>query len=42
MGLLGMEERAVLLGGRMEIESMPGHGTRITVYAPIIQDGEMQ
>jgi signal transduction histidine kinase len=31
VGLLGMRERAELLGGRLTIESAPGEGTRIKV-----------
>jgi signal transduction histidine kinase len=31
LGMLGMEERAHLLGGRMEIRSVPGQGTEIAV-----------
>jgi len=30
-GLLGMEERALLLGGRLSIDSVPGAGTRVRV-----------
>ncbi len=33
-GLLGMRERASLLGGRLEIHSQPGHGTRVKVVIP--------
>jgi len=33
-GLLGMRDRARLLGGRTEIESSPGTGTRVTLYLP--------
>ena len=33
MGLLGMKERAVIVGGTLEIESAPGEGT--TVYARV-------
>ena len=34
LGLLGMRERAVLLGGRLSIDSRPGHGTRVDVEVP--------
>jgi signal transduction histidine kinase len=34
-GLLGMEERASLLGGNLKIESKPGSGTRVTVIIPL-------
>ena len=34
MGLAGMHERAKAIGGRVEIDSEPGHGTRITVTIP--------
>lgn len=33
-GLLGMKERANLLGGNCDIQSRPGKGTRIAVRAP--------
>jgi signal transduction histidine kinase len=33
-GLLGMRERAALVGGTVEIESRPGAGARITVAVP--------
>jgi PAS domain S-box-containing protein len=35
LGLLGMEERATLAGGRIEIISRPGHGTRVVARFPI-------
>ena len=35
LGLLGMRERLALVGGRMEVDSTPGHGTRIVLEAPI-------
>lgn len=38
-GLLGMEERMTLLGGKLEIESTPGEGTRIEFQVPL-QDGQ--
>lgn len=34
-GLLGMEERVKLLGGRLEIQSQPGKGTVLRVTLPI-------
>lgn len=34
LGLLGMRERAELLGGRLQIESSPGSGTSITAELP--------
>lgn len=34
LGLLGMQERAALLGGRLSIQSNPGDGTRITATIP--------
>jgi PAS domain S-box-containing protein len=34
-GLLGIQERAALLGGRADIRSRPGHGTSIRVWFPI-------
>jgi signal transduction histidine kinase len=35
MGLLGMEERAALVGGRIQITSVPGEGTQIHAILPI-------
>lgn len=34
MGLLGMRERITLLGGRLDIQSQPGQGTRLRVEVP--------
>jgi signal transduction histidine kinase len=34
LGLIGMQERAGLLGGRLEISSSPGQGTRIRAQVP--------
>jgi len=34
-GLAGMRERAVLLGGRLTVESAPGAGTRVTAELPL-------
>jgi signal transduction histidine kinase len=35
IGILSMEERADLLGGRFEIHSKPGKGTRIEAWVPL-------
>jgi signal transduction histidine kinase len=37
-GLFTMRERLSLVGGTGQIESSPGHGTRITVTVPIVKD----
>ncbi len=34
-GLIGMRERAALLGGRMTLESVPARGTRIDIDIPL-------
>ncbi len=34
-GLLGMQERVELVGGKLEIESAPGRGTRLVVEIPL-------
>jgi PAS domain S-box-containing protein len=34
IGLLGMRERLELLGGRLEIKSQPGQGTRLAAFCP--------
>jgi signal transduction histidine kinase len=35
LGLLGMQERIELLGGELEIDSVPGNGTQINICVPI-------
>jgi signal transduction histidine kinase len=35
LGLIGMEERVKQLGGRLEIESQPGHGTVLRATLPM-------
>jgi len=35
LGLVGMDERAEIAGGRLELESCPGGGTRVKVLLPI-------
>ncbi|MAG37479.1 MAG: hypothetical protein CL878_14685 [Dehalococcoidia bacterium] len=37
LGLLGMHERAELLGGTFAVQSTPGTGTRITVTIPVAE-----
>jgi signal transduction histidine kinase len=34
MGLLGIQERVALLGGRVKITAAPGNGTRVEIYLP--------
>ncbi len=34
-GLFSIRQRLELLGGRLEIDSVPGHGTKITITAPL-------
>ncbi len=38
-GLLGMRERADLIGALLRIESQPGRGTRLTVNLPSLRSG---
>ncbi|MDY6794840.1 MAG: GAF domain-containing sensor histidine kinase [Actinomycetota bacterium] len=40
LGLMAMRERAELLGGDLNIDSVPGMGTRISVRLPIVYEGE--
>ena len=37
LGILGMKERALLIGGNMEICSQPGIGTKIDIRIPLKQ-----
>jgi len=37
LGLISMRERIHLIGGKFEIWSSPGHGTRITARAPVVK-----
>jgi len=39
-GLMGIQERAVLLGGRCEITSAPGRGTLIRVSVPLASEAD--
>lgn len=42
IGLIGMYERAVLIGGSLEIESKKGEGTTIYVKVPILAGSEVE
>jgi two-component system sensor histidine kinase UhpB len=35
LGITGMRERALLVGGDLEVTSRPGQGTRVRLYVPI-------
>jgi len=35
LGLIGMHERATMIGGRLVIDSVPGQGTRVRVSVPV-------
>ena len=37
LGLLGVQERAELLRGRLEIQSSPGNGTSVTASIPVAE-----
>jgi PAS domain S-box-containing protein len=37
-GLIGIRERVLMLGGRLNIQSEPGEGTTLTVTVPLEQD----
>lgn len=41
LGLLGMQERASLFGGTLEIRSAPEQGTRLRIELPI-EEGDSQ
>lgn len=40
LGLMGMQERAFLIGGKCQIESNPGEGTKISVTIPLSIQGQ--
>jgi PAS domain S-box-containing protein len=39
-GLVGIRERALILGGRVDIDSHPGKGTEIVVRIPVLTNAE--
>ena len=34
-GIIGMKERAREIGGELDLESAPGHGTKVSVHVPV-------
>jgi signal transduction histidine kinase len=40
LGLAFLEERVTLVGGRVELATAPGAGTRLTVWLPLTEPGE--
>jgi signal transduction histidine kinase len=40
LGLLGIQERVSLLGGRFQLHSEPGKGTKIMVEVPLVAGGD--
>ena len=42
LGLLGMRERALLIGGEVSINGGPGKGTRVTVQVPLSNPGAVR
>jgi signal transduction histidine kinase len=42
LGIIGMKERALILGGEVTIEGIPGKGTVVTVEMPLINIHETQ
>jgi PAS domain S-box-containing protein len=41
-GLVGMRERVLMLGGRLELDSQQGEGTTLRAYIPLHQVGQEQ
>jgi two-component system sensor kinase len=42
LGLLGMQERLRLLGGRLLVQSMPGRGTAVVAQVPLRAQEKVQ
>ena len=41
LGLLGMKERAAMIGGSLEIKSEPGKGTMVSISVPVRQTAQL-
>jgi signal transduction histidine kinase len=41
LGLLGMKERAAMIGGNLEIKSEPGKGTIVSISVPVQQPAQL-
>ncbi len=39
LGLIGMEERAEMMGGSLRVESLPGEGTSVRLEIPLTEGG---
>jgi signal transduction histidine kinase len=42
LGLYGMRERATLLGGRLQIATIPGRGTRVVAELPLTEARDVE
>jgi signal transduction histidine kinase len=42
MGLIGMEERAQLAGGRLKVRSAPGAGTTVSAVFPLVKGNHLK
>jgi two-component system sensor histidine kinase UhpB len=42
LGLIGMQERASMVGGRLRVDSDPGGGTRVCLRVPVQVDRELE
>jgi signal transduction histidine kinase len=42
LGILGMRERAAMLGGKLSVVSSPGHGTHVVMTLPLVRLASQQ
>jgi len=42
LGLLGMQERLAMIGGKLDIQTQPGDGTLLVANIPITENGETE